>query len=231
MQTRIAEHKRNDMEALLESHGMSIVKHAASLIVDGNEGYNAAAELLRQIKNQSKAVKDYWGPIKTKAKAAHQEVVDREKTMLNPLMQAEAIVKKNMSAYQMKIEEERRRAEEEIRKCQQEERDRLLEEALRAEEQGDKTGATTNLAMAEMVEGMVPVAVDALQPKAEGISVKTVWKARITDPDKIPVSSNGIEIRPIDIRALNNIARITKGTAVIAGVEFYPEKTISARSY
>ncbi len=231
MQTHVVEHKRNDMEALLESHGMSIVKHAASLIVDGNEGYNAAAELLRQIKNQSKAVKDYWGPIKTKAKAAHQEVVDREKTMLNPLMQAEAIVKKNMSAYQMKIEEERRRAEEEARKRQQEERDRLLTEAIKAEEKGDDAEASANVAMAELVEDMAPAVMAAPAAKAAGISTRKSWKAKVTDAAKVPVVANGIEIRPINMAALNNIARLTKGTAEIAGVEFFEDTTISARAY
>ena len=37
-------------------------------------------------------------------------------------------------------------------------------------------------------------------------------------------------IRKVDLAVLNSIARMTKGTAKIPGVEFFEEMSISARS-
>ena len=82
--------------------------------------------------------------------------------------------------------------------------------------------------MAGMVEDMrAPVV--AVAPKADGISTRKVWKARVIAPESVPIMANGSLIRPIDTAMLNQIAKITKGTAEIPGVEFYEESVISAR--
>lgn len=51
----------------------------------------------------------------------------------------------------------------------------------------------------------------------------------MTDPAKVPCYANGVEIRPVNMSALNNLARMTKGTAEIPGVEFFEESSIAAR--
>lgn len=223
--------RQQEMETQLAIIGSSTVNRARALVVNDEVGFNDAAEFLRQLKSTEKSVKDYWSPIKTKAKAAHQEIVNKEKAMLMPISQAEMIVKQTMGMYQRRIEDERRCAEAEAQKRQQEERDRLLAEAIKAEEKGDDAEASTNVAMAELVEDMAPAVTAAPAAKAAGISMRKSWKAKVTDAAKVPVAANGIEIRPINMAALNNIARLTKGTAEIPGVEFFEDTTISARTY
>ena len=84
------------------------------------------------------------------------------------------------------------------------------------------------MAMAEMVSDMAaPPIIEA--PKATGISTRKAWKARVVDPSKVPAYVNGMEIRTINMSALNNIARMTKGSAAIPGVEFFEETSIGAR--
>lgn len=219
----------DDVESSLERAGAATVTAAQALRIVDEPGYQAAGEFLRDVKTRAKQVAEYWKPAKDKAKAAHQDIVEREKAMLVPLKEAEAIVKVSMAAYQRAVEAERRRMAEEARKAREAETERLLCEAMAAEQGGDATGAAVNLAMAQMVEDM-PSAPVCAAPKAAGTGLRKAWKARVIDPDAVPVSANGVLIRPVDLTALNSIARLTKGTPHIPGVEFYEETTISARA-
>lgn len=149
--------------------------------------------------------------------------------MLAPLDEAERIVKATMLTYTRKVEEERRKAEAEARRRKQEEAERLLREAAEAEQAGDAVGAETVLTMAQMVEEMAAPVASAPAPVAAGISTRKVWKARVTDPAKVPVEVAGMIIRPIDEGLLNKLAVSSKGTMAIPGVEMYQEESISAR--
>jgi hypothetical protein len=199
------------------------------LVVD-QESYQAAAEFLVGVKGRAKQVTEYWAGPKEKAHAAHRDIVAKEKAMLQPLKDAETVIKGAMAVYQREVERERMRMEAEARRKQQEERDRLLAQAIEAQESGDHMCANVSLAMAEMVEDMPAASVSAPAPKAAGISMRMAWKARVINPAIVPVSVIGVEIRPIDMRALEGIARLTKGTAAIPGVEFYEDSIISARA-
>lgn len=134
-----------------------------------------------------------------------------------------------MVKYQAALERARREAEEEARRRQQEEADRLLAQAIQSQENGDDHGAAVGMAMAEMVEEMQPPEIIETA-KAVGTSVSKSWKARVVDETAVPAYANGLEIRKINLAALNSIARMTKGTAKIPGVEFFEEMNISARS-
>ena len=71
-------------------------------------------------------------------------------------------------------------------------------------------------------------AVEPVQPTG-GVSVRTTWKARVTDPKKVPAYFNGYELREINMTALNGLARQYEGGLDIPGVEFYRDSTMSVR--
>ena len=217
------------IENQLESSGNLMVAEARQMTIESQNDYDNAGRFLVEIKTRAKQVKDYWAKPKSDAKAAHQTICDREKEMLRPLADAEAIVKQSMVKYQAAVEQARREAEEAARKLQQEEADRLLEQAIAAEQNGNDRDAAVNMAMAQMVIDMAATPVVAT-PKAAGISVRKTWKTRITDPTIVPAYANGLEIREIKMSALNTIAKMTNGTASIPGVEFYEESSIAASS-
>ena len=221
--------KDKTLEHQLETSGQLTIKEAMSLNIESQKDYEQAGKFLVEIKTRAKQVKDYWAQPKTAAKNAHQTIVDREKAMLAPLMEAEKMVKNSMVNYQAAVERARRQAEEEARKRQQEEADRLLQQALDAQDSGNDQDAEINLAMAEMVDQM-PAQSPIEAPKAVGTSVSKTWKARVVDEKAVPAYINGMMLRKVDMSALNNIAKMTKGTAEIPGVEFYQDMTISARS-
>lgn len=216
------------LEKQLEVNGQITVSTAARMQVSNQEQYNEAANFLRSIKEQAKKVKDYWSGPKSKAAAAHKDIVNREKSMLDPLTKAENIIKSAMKSYQEAVERARREAEEEARRRQQQEAERLFDQAAEAEASGDGQAAAVGLAMAEMVSDMqAPPSIES--PTAQGISSRKTWKARVTDPKLVPAYFNGLELRTISTAALNNIAKMTKGTASIPGVEFFEDSTISVR--
>lgn len=60
--------------------------------------------------------------------------------------------------------------------------------------------------------------------KIDGISKVEMWKVKITDETLVPR-----EYLIVDIQKLNALARATKGTLEIPGVEFYKENQIRVR--
>lgn len=211
----------------LQNAGNEMTVYANGLTIATDEDYKSAAEALTTIKTRMKAVQDYWKEPKAKAAAAHKEICGREKEMLSVLTEAENTVKKAMRIYVEQKEAERRKAEEEERKRREAEAEALLNSAIAAEENGHDDYAAQQLEKAEEVTS-APIA-EAPKPKADGIAVRKVWKARVVDESKVPVSIGGTVVRPVDMSALNAVARTTKGEINVPGVEFYEDTVIAAR--
>lgn len=219
----------HEIEENLARSAELAIAEAHSIIITDNDQYGLASQLLVEHKKRIKAVKDYWDKPKSMAKQAHQEICDKEKSMLAPFTQAESIIKASMANYQRKVDEDRRVAEAEVRKQQREEAERLMAEAIKAEDSGNTTRANAVMAMATTLDEM-PVVSEVEAPKAAGISTRKTWKARVRCDSSVPIySAEGVMLRPVDIAVLNNIARMTKGQETIPGVEFYEDVTISAR--
>jgi hypothetical protein len=104
----------------------------------------------------------------------------------------------------------------------------LLKEAAKADEAGDTERSDFMLEAAEnaqnrQIEQPKPV-------KTEGTAAKTTWKAKVTNPALVPIEIAGIQIRPIDTKALDTLARASKGSIKIPGVEFYEDVQIAIRT-
>lgn len=66
-------------------------------------------------------------------------------------------------------------------------------------------------------------------PNLGGTHVRKTWKARIINEDAVPVKEGSIIIRPVDMRVLNDIAKVFEGQKKIDGVEFYQEEVVVVR--
>lgn len=223
--------KRNvqTMEDNIKESMLAVVNAAKTLIVSDDVTYQSAAETLKLISDRKKQVQEYWdGPKKSAAKA-HKDICAKEKSMLSPLSDAESTLKRSMADYSMKLEAMRRAEAAELERRKQEERERLLAAAITAEQTGDTFSAELSLNMAEMVDDMKVTPISSLAPKAEGISVRKTWKARITDDSLVPIHVAGICLRPVDVSALTNLARATKGSIQIPGVQFYEDANLAVR--
>jgi len=215
-----------DNKQLQQETNLAVIK-ASELAITDNKSFELAGAMLVELKTYAKRVEEYWAEPKKSAYKAWKDICAKEKAMLDPLEKAEKTIKTKMGEYQRQQEAKERAIREELERRQREEAERLMKEAEEKEAAGDILGADLAMAQAEMVETSSPVAV--IQQAASGVSSRKVWKARVIDESQVPVEVAGIVIRPVDLSALNNLAKATKGKAKIAGVEFYEDYIMSAR--
>ncbi len=220
-----AEVEQTEQEQVLSRAVSEIEFQAGAIIIDNEQDYQNAASFGRMLKQKSSDVKEFWKPMKDAAHRAHTEICNREKAMLQPLVNAEKILKETMGAYVAEQERKRREAEEAARKAAREEADRKLQEAIELEDKGDKVTAAAVIEEAEIMdEAAATVAVAAEKPKASGVATKKDWKITSVDSSKVPTSVAGVEIRPVDMAAVMRLIRMSKGKIHIDGIEY--EETV-----
>lgn len=220
-----AEVEQTEQEQVLSRAVSEIEFQAGAIIIDNEQDYQNAASFGRMLKQKSSDVKEFWKPMKDAAHRAHTEICNREKAMLQPLVNAEKILKETMGAYVAEQERKRREAEEAARKAAREEADRKLQEAIELDDKGDKVTAAAVIEEAEIMdEAAATVSVAAEKPKASGVTTKKDWKITSVDSSKVPTSVAGVEIRPVDMAAVMRLIRMSKGKIHIEGIEY--EETV-----
>jgi hypothetical protein len=195
--------------------------HAESILIASDADYNKAAIFGRELKRAAAEVKAFFEPMKQAANRAHKEVCDREKIMLNPLLRAEALLKRIMGEYALFKEQQRKAAEAEARRLAHEEADRRLAEAAAAEKIGDATAAASALLDAQLADSVSRNLTVALEtPKADGISTSKDWEIVSIDDAQVPIAIAGMTIRPVDDKAVIRLIRASKGSVAIPGVTY-----------
>lgn len=218
-------------EKALGSETAAIVEVAAGTVIATQDDYEAAANILKEVKRLQKKVKEYWEPLRASAKQAYDGVLEKKKQMTEPLDKAEAALKGAMTTYTVELERKRREQEEAMREAARQEADRMLEAAAAAEAAGDKDGAAAAMDEAEIMEGMASTGrVIASSPKASGISQAKTWKITEIDPEKVPIKVGVTEIRPVDQAAIMRLIKESKGTVQIPGVKYEESVNISVRA-
>lgn len=219
----------SELETVQKKEALSLVDRANNSPINNDESYSAAAEFLKSIKELSKRVTEYWEPLKKSAHASWKAICDRENAITRPISEAEAIVKNKMLTFQREKEVKARAAAAEAERLKKEASEQLLKEAAEAEESGDTFSSEMLLVQAEIVRDIAPIAT-VTSNKVDGISTRKVWKAMVTNEGNVPISIAGIILRPVDQKALDNLAKTSKGKMQIPGVEFYEESVLSART-
>lgn len=207
-----------------------IEQKAESVVVNSDDRFAYAGELTKQIKQMQEKVTDYWEPMRKTTYEAYKSVTNHKKEMLDPLASAEKILKKKMGAYTLQKEKERREREEELRRQAEAEMNRKLEEAAKAESEGDALGAEMAMTEAEVMENVATTAV--IKPEAptmKGVSTTKTWKITKVDPTTVPTHVQGVEIRPVDEKAVLRLIKATKGTIKIPGITYEEDVAVSVR--
>ena len=208
-----------------------VEQNANSVLVVDDASYEQAAQITKTLKQIQKKVKDYWEPLRVSAKKTYDDVLGKKKKMLDPLEQAEKILKGKMGGYVAQKERERLAREEAARKAAQAETDRILAEAAKLEKSGDTLGAEMAMAEAEVMDDAAAgIIVASKAPKVDGVTTAKVWQIKSIDPSKVPIEIAGVVIRPVDEKAALNLIRATKGQIKIPGIEFEQTVSISIRT-
>lgn len=222
---------RTEEESKLDRQVSLIEQQASDVVVASEEDFVLAGELTKQVKEMQKKVTDYWEPMRKSTYEAYSAVNQHKKEMLDPLASAEKILKRKMGDYTIERERRRREQEEAMRKAAEAEMARKLEEAEEAESRGDAVGAEFAMAEAEVMEGVaVSGGIRSQAPKAKGVSQTKTWKITKIDSEKVPISLNGMELRPVDEKLVLQLIKASKGKIAIPGVEYKEDVIISVRS-
>jgi hypothetical protein len=202
---------------------LSVPDQANAIIIKSNEDYARAGQLLITIKGIRKKIEDTFKPIKQKMDAAKKEVLDQEKAADAPLAKAEGIIKPRIAAWNAEQERIRKEEEDRLREiARKEEEERQLQEAILAEQSGNKAEAQ---AIIEAPVYIPPVVVPKTVQKLVGVSFTKQWKFRIVDESKIPR-----DFLKVDEVKIGGYVRSMKNAGNIPGVEIYSEDSVSGRA-
>ena len=206
-----------------------IEKKASGIIIQNDDDYAFAGNFTRDVKAAEKRVEAFWEPMRKTTYDAYKAVTDHKKAMLDPLKNAETILKRKMSQYQIEQERKRRAEEERLRRLAQEEMERKLAEAAKAEKEGNV--AEMEFAMAEVMDSISQTTtIEPKQTKVDGISHSKAWQITKIDLSKLPCEIAGVVIRPADEKAIMQLIKATKGAISIPGVEYEETVQISVRA-
>lgn len=212
-------------EQVQKDWALVALSKSKELIINTQQDYDNAAEMCKDIKARIKQVQEYWKPLKEQAAKQHRDICAKEKQLLQPFTSAEADIKRKMTEYQRQKMEEERLLREEQERWKKEETERLLKAAAEAEQEGKTEHSDYLVEMAEQTQNMQFE--QPKQVKTSGTAVKKVWKARVVNEKLVPVEIMGTVIRPVDLSALDKLAKFSKGNMSVPGVEFYEDVQIA----
>ncbi|MBI5193252.1 MAG: hypothetical protein HZA08_07415 [Nitrospirae bacterium] len=205
----------------VDNQALQAKEVANSMVISDDTTYIKAGEFLKGLKAIAGEIKETFRPGIEQAFKLHRTLISTEKNHLEPVAEAESIIKKKMMGYQ--DEQERKRREEEAR---------LREEARKREEEARLAEAVFHEAAGnnEEAEAILnlpieppPVILPKATPKVAGISTRVIWKFRIVDANKIPREY----MIPYE-QAIGALVRALGDAAKIPGIEVYPETNIAA---
>jgi gas vesicle protein len=209
-------------EETIKQEALTVVEKAKIVKVIDQESYDSACELLLgQIKPFRKRWADYWDEVKKPAYSAYKAILDKFNEGDKPLAQAEAEVKFALSAWtaeqERKRQELQRQAEAEARKAEEEAR--AIEAAV-AEDSGASPEEVE--AIVEAPVFVVAKPVEATYVKANGLSMRDNWSARVVDIKKLcaAVAKGTVPVSYIEpnMTALNSRAKADRNTMNVPGV-------------
>jgi len=210
--------------------GNELQQQGTGIVVTDAPSYAAAGEFLKSVKAYVKRVAETFTPMKRKALDAHKEIVAQERKHLAPAQAAEHAVKGTMLSWKRaedaRVAQARREAEEVARaEAQRQAEEEQLARAAAAEAEGNAEQADAILeAPAAPVMPVVAPPLPAA-PAVAGISTRKRYTFEVVDADQVPR-----EFMLVDTKKIGQLARMHKEQAKLAGVRFFIEETMSARS-
>lgn len=203
------------------------VSKSKELIIENQNDYEQAANDLKVVKSIYKTLEEARKKITTPLDIAKKAVMDLFRDPSTALEGAELVIKRKMIEYTNEQERRRRVEEERLQReakaAEEKERKRLQDIADRAKASGKDEKAQEFEQKAQEVFIPAPVVAPTVQ-KVAGVSMKQNWKARILDVNKVPRN-----YMIVNESMLDKLAKATKGSLTIEGVEFYSEDVLASR--
>ena len=226
----VSQSNKVEGEVELSKEVSAVETVARNLSILNAEDYQHAAAFGRLLKQKSAEVTEFFAPMKKAAHDAHKHICDREKAMLAPIANAEKLLKRTMGEYQMEQQRKQREEEERLRALAKAEEERLLAEAIKMEQLGEKEMSEEHFENAQfMANAARSISVPKETVKAEGVSTSVDWEIESIDPSQVPVEFLNQILRPVDEKAVIRLIRAHKGNVSIPGVKFKETAKLSFR--
>jgi hypothetical protein len=222
------------MEEQLRTQALAVSSSAGRVSITDQLSYDAACSFLTgTLKPIAKQIEEYFNPDIARAHALHKSLNAKKNALLEPIEDAEMKVKRligTWTAEQRRIQDEaQRKAAEEQRKRDEEAK---LQTAIEAEERG-ATEEEKQVILDTPVFSPPPVAAPTFT-KAQGVSVKTRWKAQCDNLQALckAIGEGKVPINLVEVNqsALNKMASIQEKTFNVPGCTAYPEGNVAARA-
>lgn len=218
-------------EQELASVSNPILETAQSFVIDSPVMYEMAADELKTIKGQFKALEEKRKAITGPMDTAKKQVMDLFRKPLEALEQAENLIKRTMLAYQQEQRRLEVEAQRKINEAAEIERKRMEEQAQAAEKTGDVAAAVALQTAADMV--VAPV-VQIAPAKVSGISTTTRWSAEVTDKvayiKHVMEHPELLDTVEISMKPLNQMATALKDKLNLPGIRAVATESMSARA-
>lgn len=216
--------------AVIEKEIKDIVSTAKSIVVTSNDEETFAVEFLKTIKRGQKIVGDEFDENIKNAHATHKGLTAQRKKYLDPLQEAEEVIKDNIKEYRLHLEKIRQEEEAIQKKIIDDqvraEQERLMAEAQKASDSGD-TKKADQLAKESVSIESGGTFVPSKAVKQDGMSSKIVWKARVTDIQMLPMRFWNITANQ---KMIDDHVKLFGKDNPLTGVEYYQDVSLSVRA-
>ncbi len=213
--------------AVIEKETKDITTQAEAITIANQEQYEKADKFLVADKTLQKRIKDAFDPIVDSAYRTYKEAGNKRKEYLEPVLNAEQIVKDKMIAYDDEMEKKRIEEQRKLElkaKAEEDRKRKILEARAKKWDAKGKTAKAEELQeQAEDVRVDAPIVAPKID-RANGSVIQEIWHAEIEDGSQVPR-----EYLQINMTMLNGIARTEKGARKIPGVRFVCKKIMKRR--
>jgi hypothetical protein len=200
-----------------------LAAEARALAIVDQQSYETAGERLKGIVKLHDRISKHHETVRKSTYKAWQDAIATEKNVLTPVIEAEDIYRDKINVW----EREQKRLEAEARARAEAEARRLAEEQRETEiEQAEAEGADVEeiAAMARAPLPSLPVTVQPTFERMSGISTADKWIVEVYSLNlllkAVLEGKTASEFVTVNISALKNSARSSKGTLVVPGVRF-----------
>lgn len=199
------------------SRVLSLAKYAGMLEVDSSGMVQIVTEDLANIKTLRDTIETKRKEIVTPKDQEVRRINLLFHELSDPLKLADETIRNKVTAYRAIIRkaEEKRVAEEQ------------RQQAIRQQEIDQQEKQSPDIAVEQPIKPLVPVVPPIPQPKtikvmSGSLSGRMVWKHRVVDMSALPDT-----YKLVNESMLKGLAKSTKGSMEIPGVEFYQDEQLS----
>ena len=214
----------NEME--IKKKSSDIQNLSENAVVQNRSDLEDALEMLKTIKKHKTMITDYWKEAKESAKKTYQNIVSKERQMLDICERCETELKDKVLKYDMLKKSYENKLLREANRDKFVEVQKLLEEAEALQRKGDLPKAEEKFKLAKKLNNM-RISFDK-EKYLKGLLFQERTKCEIVDNKLVPSFFKGLEIREVNTKKILEIKR-ENPEIDIPGIKFYKEKSVAIR--